>query len=121
MEAAGGSIGAADPDTALCRVMTDYARRVLREDARTYDLCLDACGILTDTDLVVDATHGGAAYCLWGEASDLYDDPRRPDFGDTGRTRQLEEHARRFARDWLDLDPADRRAVAEFFERWASR
>jgi hypothetical protein len=110
----------ADPDLALNGVMTEYCRRVLAGDERTYDLCMDAGGALMAADLVLDASHGGAAYCLWMDASDIYDAPRRPDVALLERERQLQDHARSFAADWVTLDPTSTAAVAAFFARWVT-
>lgn len=57
--------------------MTSVAEEVLhREGRRTYDVVM--AGAEQFIDEFIDCSHGGGAYCLWMDVSDLYDDPRGP-------------------------------------------
>lgn len=107
----------ADSDAALTRVMTQSALRITSQLERSYDVCIEAASTLVRSDLAVQATHGGSAYILWIQASDIYDTPEGNLTGEE-RTGRLDTYADQFSRDWLDIDADDDLAVADYFRRW---
>lgn len=68
---------------------------------------------LASSDVLEKATHGGEAYVLWADISDLFDDPRGPH-----SEALCNEFALRAATDWATVDSDSREAVESYFERW---
>ncbi len=102
------------PDAGLVRVMTQVAERVLASEERPDDVAIDAMGALGG--LLTEASHGGIAYLLWAEISDLCDDPRGP-----GSAEECNKRARAAASDWPAVDRDSVEAVDSYFERWDPR
>lgn len=91
--------------------MTEMARKVLQPGRRTYDIINE--GVNQFIDKLADCSHGGTAYVLWMEISDLYDDPRGPLLEEL-----CEEIGRKAAAEWLSVDQTSQEAIDEFFARW---
>lgn len=92
--------------------MTEVARNVLQpKGRRTYDIVMEDTNQFIDE--FIDCSHGGGAYVLWMEISDLYDDPRGP------MSEELcEKVGRRAAAEWMSVDQSSPEEVSLFFARW---
>lgn len=94
--------------------MSAVAESVLNRGARrTYDIVMGGAGQFTDE--YFDCVHGGAAYRLWMEISDLADDPRGP-----LSERMADEIGRKAALEWLAIDQSSSLEVDAYFVRWGS-
>lgn len=94
--------------------MTCTAERVLHPAGRRiYDLVMEEAQHFIGR--FVDCSHGGGAFALWMQVSDLYDDPRGPQ-----SEAACEEVGRKAAREWLALDQSRQEAVDGYFARWQS-
>lgn len=99
-----------DGNGQFAEAMMQAARRI-HSGERAYDVCIEACAQMLD--VVTKADHGGAAYNLWAEISDLLDAPSGPQSEAACSTM-----AEAVAMDWLAIDAESVEAVAAYFERW---
>jgi len=100
-----------EADRALYEVMTSMSRRVRVPASNPYEIGLDAMGDIARS--VIDtAGHGGGAYLLWAELTDVADHPR------TAGPRWCDALTRLAAGEWLAVDTEDDDAVAGYFDRW---
>ena len=101
-----------DANSRLADVMTHASLRIVAGE-RSYDVCIEACGALTNADMFGKADHDGAAYILWAEISDLYDSPSGP-----RSEAACDAMALAGATDWLAIDAESVGPVSSFFQRW---
>ncbi len=94
--------------------MSAVAEAVLNRGARsTYDIVVEGAGQFSDE--YIDCVHGGAAYSVWMEISDLTDDPQGP------LSEELtDEIGRKAASEWLAVDHDSPSAIEAYFARWES-
>lgn len=104
---------AIDPDSVLNALMTSVAVRVLEPGSDPYDIGMDTLGDVYRL-VPATATHADAAYIFWAELTDIDDAPR------VSAPKLAAELTRLAAREWLDVDTADRNSVSAYFLRWAS-
>jgi hypothetical protein len=91
--------------------MTSTSRRVRVPASDPYGIGLDAMGEIARS--VIDtAEHGGGAYLLWAELTDVADHPR------VAGPQWCVALTRLAAGEWLDVDTGDDDAVAGYFDRW---
>jgi hypothetical protein len=101
-----------DANSRLADVMTRASLRIAAGE-RPYDVCIEACGALTNADIFGKADHDGTAYILWAEISDLYDSPSGP-----RSEAACDAMALAVAIDWLAIDAELVGSVSSFFQRW---
>ncbi|WP_374008774.1 hypothetical protein [Leifsonia sp. LS-T14] len=99
-------------EAAVLAIMTEAAIRVQQSGGeRVYDIALEEGGRLTE---YFRAPHGGGAYVLWMNVSDLYDSPNGP------QSEELcERTGRQVASEWLATNQDAREQVDNFFVRWS--
>ncbi|WP_125775816.1 hypothetical protein [Antribacter gilvus] len=101
-----------DADNRLAEIMTGAARDVLAGGGDPYWVGIAAAGEILD-EVIEHATHGGAAYVLWGELTDVQDHPK------LDAPAWCAALTRLAAEDWLAIDSTVAESVARYFERWA--
>ncbi|WP_275003113.1 MafI family immunity protein [Promicromonospora iranensis] len=104
---------AIDPDSLLNALITSVAVRVSEPGSDPYGIGMDTLGDVYRL-VPATATHADAAYILWAELTDIDDAPR------VSAPKLAAELTRLAAREWLDVDTADRNSVSAYFLRWAS-
>ncbi|MFI8523932.1 hypothetical protein ACIGB8_05780 [Promicromonospora sukumoe] len=100
-----------EADTRLDAIMTAAARRVLGPGSDAYEIGVEACGLILD-EVIDTAEHGGVAYAVWAELTDVASSPW------TGAHAWCVALTELASRDWLSVGTADGVAVARYFERW---
>lgn len=98
-------------DMRLNAIMTDAARRVLEPGSDAYEIGVETCGLILD-EVIDTAEHGGVAYAVWAELTDIASSPW------TGAHAWCVALTGLASREWLSVDTADGVAVARYFERW---
>ena len=104
-------------DDRLVEFMNHFSRRIEAGINRSHEVCHEAGDALANSDPLLEATHGGTAYRLWMDASDIYDAPRH-DVSEAAARRKLDEHTRALAGDWMSIDMSSSDAVSDYFSRW---
>jgi hypothetical protein len=82
-------------------------------DRRVYDVVADNSSRILE---FIECMHGGAAYVLWANITDLLDDPFGP-----GSERLCHETAQKAASEWIELDRTSQAEIDTYFKRWNSR
>ncbi|MGW2091467.1 MafI family immunity protein [Promicromonospora sukumoe] len=100
-----------EADARLSTIMTTAARRILEPGSDAYEIGVEACGLVLD-EVIDTAEHGGVAYAVWAELTDVASSPW------TGAHAWCVALTELASRDWLSIDMADVAAVARYFERW---
>ena len=72
---------------------------------------MDAMGDIA-REVIDTADHGGQAYVLWAELTDINDAPR------IANRALCEERSRMAAAEWLQVDLARPEAIERYFRRW---
>lgn len=94
--------------------MTELAGEVLDPgDQRVYDIVVNNSNRFHE---FFDCVHGGAAYVLWANVTDLLSDPFGP-----GSEWLCHEIGQKAASEWMELDRTSQDAIDAYFQRWSSR
>jgi hypothetical protein len=101
-----------DADSQLYAIMTRTAHQVLAS-SDPYGVGIDGMDEIAADEVMFDAEHGGAAYLLWANLTDINDDPRI-----VGDRALCEERLRMAAAEWLELDLARSEVIECYFRRW---
>jgi hypothetical protein len=101
-----------DADSQLYAIMTRTAHQVLAS-SDPYWVGIDGMDEIAADEVMFDAEHGGAAYLLWANLTDINDDPRI-----VGDRALCEERLRMAAAEWLELDLARSEVIECYFRRW---
>lgn len=101
-----------DADSQLYAILTRTAHQVLADSSDPYWIGIEAQGEIVASELLITADHGGVAYALWAELTDIASHPEIAD-------RALcEERSRMAAAEWLELDLARPGVIERYFQRW---
>ncbi|MFI2364572.1 hypothetical protein [Promicromonospora sp. NPDC019610] len=100
-----------EADTRLDAIMTAAARQVLEPGSDAYEIGVEACGLILD-EVIDTAEHGGVAYAVWAELTDVASSPW------TGAHAWCVALTELASGEWLSVDTADGVAVARYFEGW---
>lgn len=111
--AAGGILKNPDQEVQFRAIMTELAREVLDPgDQRVYDIVIGMSNRFHD---FFDLKHGGDAYVLWANITDLLGYPLGP-----ASERLCQEIGQKAASEWMELDRTSQDAIDAYFRRWSS-
>lgn len=106
------AMASSDADFELYAILTSKAHQVLADSSDPYWIGIDAQGEIVASDLLVTADHGGVAYHLWAELTDIASHPQ------IANRALCEERSRMAAGEWLELDLARPETIERYFRRW---
>jgi hypothetical protein len=104
-------MASSDADSQLYAILTSTAHQVLAS-SDPYWVGIAAMDEIAADEVMFTAEHGGAAYILWAEITDI------ADHWQIANRALCEERSRMAAAEWLELDLARPEAIERYFRRW---